>query len=353
MASDGSGSTADYDYELPPELIASRPLGRRDASRLLCVDRITETLSDRTFDSLPELLAPGDALVVNDSRVFPARLLGEKPTGARAEVLLIRPVDGFDSEHPDVWEAIVRPGSKLKPGRRVEVAPDFSIEIIGSSSDGTRTVRLVGDTPPWDLLQRHGHVPLPPYIERADDEDDRERYQTVYARPVGSVAAPTAGLHFTRELLQRMRGLGVRVVELTLHVGIGTFRPVAAERIEGHELHAEHFEFPHGSAETLNEVRAAGGRVWAVGTTSCRVLETVCGADRRFRAGSGTTDLFLHPPYQFRGVDGLVTNFHLPRSSLLMLVSAFAGHRLTLAAYRHAVAAGYRFYSYGDAMVII
>lgn len=352
MTSDGPGSTAAYEYELPPELIASRPLERRDASRLLAVDRVTGTLRDGAFEGLPDLLRSGDALVVNDSRVFPARLLGEKPTGARAEVLLIRPIDGFTSENPDVWEAIVRPGGKLKPGRRVDVAPGFTVEIVDSAPDGSRTVRLVGDAPAWDLIRTHGHVPLPPYIERADDGEDRDRYQTVYAGPIGSVAAPTAGLHFTAELLEALRGAGVRVVELTLHVGVGTFRPVSAEQIDEHRLHAESFSFSAASADVLNETRSGGGRVWAVGTTSCRVLETVCRSDGRFEPGAGTTDLFLRPPHEFRGVDALVTNFHLPRSSLLMLVSAFAGRTLILEAYRHAVAKRYRFYSYGDAMVI-
>ncbi len=352
MGSDAAGATAAYDYDLPQDLIASRPLDRRDASRLLALDRASGTLEDRSFGDLPEMLASGDALVVNDSRVFPARLLGEKPTGARAEVLLIRPVDGFEAEDPRVWEAIVRPGGKLRPGRRVEVAPGFAVEIVDSAADGSRTVRLEGDGDGWELLRRHGHVPLPPYIERPDDDHDRARYQTVYAEPVGSVAAPTAGLHFTRALLDDIERRGVSVVELTLHVGIGTFRPVAAERIEDHRVHAERYRFSVEAAGVLNDVRSAGGRVWAVGTTSCRVLETVCDASGRFTPGSGSTDLFVRPPYRFRGVDALVTNFHLPRSSLLMLVSAFAGAEQTFAAYRHAVSEHYRFYSYGDAMVI-
>jgi S-adenosylmethionine:tRNA ribosyltransferase-isomerase len=352
MGSDAAGDTAAYDYELPPDLIASRPLDRRDASRLLALDRVSGALGDRSFGDLPEMMASGDALVVNDSRVFPARLLGEKPTGARAEILLIRPVDGFESEDPRVWEAIVRPGGKLKPGRRVEVAAGFAVEIVDSTADGSRTVRLEGEGDAWQLLRRHGHVPLPPYIQRPDDDRDRARYQTVYAEPVGSVAAPTAGLHFTRALLDDIEARGVRVVELTLHVGIGTFRPVVAERIEDHRVQAETYRFSAEAAGVLNDVRSAGGRVWAVGTTSCRVLETVCDESGRFVRGSGSTDLFVCPPYRFRGVDALVTNFHLPRSSLLMLVSAFAGAEQTFAAYRHAVSERYRFYSYGDAMVI-
>ncbi|MFV1986937.1 MAG: tRNA preQ1(34) S-adenosylmethionine ribosyltransferase-isomerase QueA [Gemmatimonadota bacterium] len=352
MGTDGAGATAAYDFDLPRDLIASRPLDRRDASRLLALSRDSGGLTDRSFEDLPDMLASGDALVINDSRVFPARLLGEKPTGARAEVLLIRPVDGFESENPRVWEAIVRPGGKLKPGRRVDVAPGFAVEILESAADGSRTVRLAGDGDPWDMIRRHGHVPLPPYIERPDDEKDRARYQTVYAEPTGSVAAPTAGLHFTRGLLDEIVRRGVRVVELTLHVGIGTFRPVEAERVEDHRVQPETYRFSERAARALNDARAAGGRVWAVGTTSCRVLETVCDESGRYLPGSGATDLFLHPPYRFRGVDALLTNFHLPRSSLLMLVSAFAGTERTFEAYRHAVSERYRFYSYGDAMVI-
>ena len=352
MGSDGPGSTAAYDYELPDDLVAPRPATERDSSRLLHLDRASGAVHDAAFRDLPSFMNPGDALVVNDSRVFPARLLGAKPTGAAAEILLVRPVGGFEAASPDTWEAIVRPGGKLKPGRRVTIDGDFEIEIVDSAPDGGRVVRLEGPDDPWTLIERHGHVPLPPYIERPDDGADRERYQTVYAERVGSIAAPTAGLHFTPALLEAIAGRGVAVVTVTLHVGIGTFRPVTAERVVDHELHDEAFAFPAETAAALNSARDAGGRVWAVGTTSCRVLETSVQPDGRFAAGQGRTDLFIHPPYRFRGVDALVTNFHLPRSSLLMLVSAFAGREATLAAYRHAVAERYRFYSYGDAMVI-
>ncbi|MDX1396731.1 MAG: tRNA preQ1(34) S-adenosylmethionine ribosyltransferase-isomerase QueA [Gemmatimonadota bacterium] len=352
MTTDAVGETAAYEYDLPPELIASRPLARRDASRLLAIDRRTGDLSDRAFSDLPELVRPGDALVLNDSRVFPARLRGEKPTGARAEILLVRPVGGFGHEDPVEWEAIVRPGGKLKPGRVVRVASGFDVEIVRSCDDGTRIVRLSGDAPAWDLVERHGHVPLPPYIERPDDADDRNRYQTVYADPVGSIAAPTAGLHFTAPLLERLADRGVRVVRLTLHVGVGTFRPVTADRVAEHRLHAEVYRFPREAADALNRTRESGGRIWAVGTTSCRVLETVVDGEGRFAPRAGSTELFIHPPYRFRGIDALLTNFHLPRSSLLMLVAAFAGRERILAAYRHAVGERYRFYSYGDAMVI-
>lgn len=342
---DGS-RTSDYEYDLPVQLVASRPAPRRDGSRLLVVGPGDE-LADRRFSDLLDYLSPGDALVLNDTRVFPARLTGRKPTGAEAEILLTRP-----RPEPGVWEALVRPGGKLKPGRVVDVAPDFRVVIEDTIDGGGRLVRLEGDDDPWRLIDRHGQVPLPPYIDREADADDAERYQTVYAVHRGSVAAPTAGLHFTEALLARITDAGVRIVRVTLHVGIGTFRPVSAERPEDHELHPERYAVDATAAAELNRVRAAGGRVWAVGTTSVRTLETVCDGGGEFHADEGWTDLFLRPGYHFRAVDALLTNFHLPRSSLLMLVSAFAGRERVLAAYRHAVEQRYRFYSYGDAMVI-
>lgn len=368
MTDDRAGRTEAYDYELPPELIASRPAERRDASRLLVVDRARRRFTDAAFPGLLERLSPGDAVVVNDSRVFPARLLGRKPTGARAEILLLRPESAglepfapFDEAGTRLWRAMVRPGGKLKPGRTVDIADGFAVEILDTAPDGTRLVRLAGDEDPWSLIQRHGRVPLPPYIIREGarrDPEDRERYQTVYAAPAGSVAAPTAGLHFTREMLAAIEARGVRRVSLTLHVGFGTFRPVTAERIDEHEVAPEAYGFSASAAEALNATRAAGGRVFAVGTTSCRVLETVAAGGRtgpegaRFEPGRGWTSLFIRPPHTFRAVDALVTNFHLPRSSLLMLVAAFAGRDLVLEAYAHAIRERYRFYSYGDAMVI-
>jgi S-adenosylmethionine:tRNA ribosyltransferase-isomerase len=342
---DGSW-TSDFEYDLPPELVASRPAARRDASRLLVL-RPDGGFEDRTFPALLDVLAPGDALVLNDTRVFPARLSGRKPTGAGAEILLVRPL-----EEPGCWEALVRPGGKLKPGRVVDVAPDFRVVIEDSAPGGGRVVRLEGDDDPWRLIERHGRIPLPPYIDREADGDDAVRYQTVYAAHRGSVAAPTAGLHFTSGLLERIEARGVRLARVTLHVGIGTFRPVEAERPEDHELHAERWAVSAAAAAALNEVRAAGGRVWAVGTTAVRTLETACDAGGRIQAGDGWTDLFILPGYEFRAVDALLTNFHLPRSSLLMLVAAFAGRERVMAAYRHAVERRYRFYSYGDAMVI-
>ena len=366
MTDERAGRTEAYDYELPAELIAARPAARRDASRLLVVDRARRRFTDAAFPALLERLRAGDAVVVNDSRVFPARLLGRKPTGARAEILLVRPESDalqpfapFDEADTRLWRAMVRPGGKLKPGRTVDIADGFAVEILDSASDGTRLVRLAGDDDPWRLIERHGRVPLPPYIVRdaPDDAEDRERYQTVYAAPAGSVAAPTAGLHFTRETLAAIEARGVRLVSLTLHVGFGTFRPVSADRIDEHEVAPEAYSFSASAAEALNATRAAGGRVFAVGTTSCRVLETVVAgggvpAGGPFAPGRGWTDLFIRPPYTFRAVDTLVTNFHLPRSSLLMLVAAFAGREFTLEAYAHAIRERYRFYSYGDAMVI-
>ncbi|MFW6193133.1 MAG: tRNA preQ1(34) S-adenosylmethionine ribosyltransferase-isomerase QueA, partial [Gemmatimonadota bacterium] len=251
------------------------------------------------------------------------------------------------------WRALVRPGGKLKPGRVVDVAPGFRIHVVGSTPDGGRVVELEGEATSGELIRRHGETPIPPYLEREAEPSDRDRYQTVYAERTGSVAAPTAGLHFTPDLLDDLRDRGVRLVRVTLHVGIGTFRPVDADRPEDHELHPEAYRVEPSAARALNRTREAGGRIWAVGTTTVRTLETVVEPDGRIRAGEGWTDLFIHPPHRFRAVDRLVTNFHLPRSSLLMLVAAFAGRERTLAAYRHAVEAGYRFYSYGDAMVIV
>ena len=343
--------TADFDYPLPEDLVASHPADRRDESRLLVLERRGGSLTDRRFPDLLEYLAEGDALVVNDSRVFPARLRGRKPTGAPAEVLLLRPLP--DDPERRLWQALVRPGGKLKPGRIVEIADGLQVVVEESFEDGSRRVRLVGEGDPWDLIERHGEVPLPPYIRRPGETVDRERYQTVYARERGSVAAPTAGLHFTARLLEQIEALGVSVVPVTLHVGVGTFRPVDAERVQDHRMHSERFELSETAARVLNRARADGRRVWAVGTTSARTLETAVAPDGTFESGAGWTDLFIHPPYDFRAVDALLTNFHLPRSSLLMLVAALAGRDRVLEAYRHAIERRYRLYSYGDAMLVV
>ncbi len=343
--------TSAFEYDLPAELIASRPAAERDASRLLVLHRAGGRLEHRGFADLPAYLSPGDALALNDTRVFPARLLGRKPTGAAAEVLLIRPLP--DDPSCRSWEALVRPGSKLKPGRTVDVADGLRVRIEDSLPGGGRRVTLEGDGDPWELVERYGKVPLPPYIDRESDDEDRERYQTVYADRLGSIAAPTAGLHFTPGLLSRIERLGVRTVRLTLHVGVGTFRPVESERPDGHVLQPERFRVAPGAAAELNAARTRGGRVWAVGTTTARALETVADGDGRYHPGEGWTDLFIRPPHVFRGIDGLLTNFHLPRSSLLMLVAAFGGIDEVLEAYAHAVRERYRFYSYGDAMLIL
>jgi len=341
--------TADYDFHLPDALVAQTPLARRDASRLMVVDRAAGTIEHRVFTDLPALLAPGDALVLNTTRVFRARLLGRRASGAPAEVLLLR----AQPDDPTVYEAMVSPGSKLKPGRRVTVADDLAVEILGTTGHGTRLVRLLAPGDPLDAVERHGHVPLPPYIHRPDAPDDLARYQTVYAREQGSVAAPTAGLHFTPEVLDAVAARGVQRVEVLLHVGAGTFKPVDVEDPAEHPMHAEWYAVSPDAAARVNATHDAGGRVWAVGTTSTRTLESATTEDGRVHPGSGDTALFIRPGYRFRAVDRLVTNFHLPRSTLLMLVAAMAGYELTMRAYETAVAEGYRFYSYGDAMAIV
>ncbi|HSH44676.1 MAG TPA: tRNA preQ1(34) S-adenosylmethionine ribosyltransferase-isomerase QueA [Longimicrobiales bacterium] len=346
------GDASAYDYTLPSDLIAQHPAVDRDRSRLMVVHRDPPAdgpFQHRRFRDLVDLVPGGDAVVLNETRVIPARLLGRKPTGAPAEVLLLRAV----SEDEREWEALVRPGSKLKPGRVVDIEDGLRVHILDSIPGGGRLVRLESEDPPRAAIERAGAMPLPPYIERAAGAEDRERYQTVFARESGSVAAPTAGLHFTPAVLDALRAKGVEIVPLVLHVGVGTFRPVDADDLSRHRMHSEWYQVPTGSAETLNRVRAGGGSLWAVGTTVTRTLESVVREDGTIPAGSGWTDIFIRPPYQFRAVDRLVTNFHLPRSTLLMLVCAFAGYERAMAAYREAVERRYRFYSYGDAMVII
>jgi S-adenosylmethionine:tRNA ribosyltransferase-isomerase len=347
---DGS-RLADYDYLLPGDRIARYPVARRDDSRLLVVGPDQETLRHLRFRDAVGLLEAGDVLVVNESKVLPARLLGRKPTGAPAEILLLRPAPRVADDH--VWEALVRPGGKLKPGRRVVVADDLAVEILDSVPGGGRLVRLLTEQSVEAALERHGHMPLPPYIDRPDEPLDRERYQTVYARTPGSVAAPTAGLHFTPEILEELEAKGVVRAEVTLHVGVDTFRPVDVEDLEAHTLHREWYRVTEAAAEAINGARSAGGRVWAVGTTAVRTLESVADERGHVHPASGSTGLFIRPPYDFRAVDCLLTNFHLPRSTLLMLVAAFTGYRRTMAAYAAAIAGEYRFYSYGDAMAVV
>jgi S-adenosylmethionine:tRNA ribosyltransferase-isomerase len=341
--------TADYDFDLPPDRIAQAPAERRDASRLLVVDRATGSLSHRVFSDLIDYIPTGDALVLNETRVFPARLLGKRASGAEAEVLLLTPQGGEEK----LWTALVRPGAKLKPGRTVEIAPDLSVEIVESTPGGERIVRLHTPLSLTEALDRYGEVPLPPYVQHRATEEDRERYQTVYARERGSVAAPTAGLHFTPELLAALEAKGVRIVRLVLHVGVGTFRPVETDDPAEHRMHSEWYHVPAEAAAALNETRASGGAIWAVGTTVTRTLETVADESGVVHAGEGWTDIFIRPPYWYRAVDHLVTNFHLPRSTLLMLVAALAGYDLMMRGYREAIGGGYRFFSYGDAMLIV
>ena len=352
---DGS-RVSDYEYDLPPGRIAQYPAERRDQSRLLVAPRGSEPFEHRVFSDLVDLLNPGDVLVVNESRVRPARLLGRKPTGAPSEILLLRPLGGGDdvggaADEDTLWEALVRPGGKLKPGRLVNIAPGFDVEIVDGAAGGGRIVKLVVEGSVREALEEHGHMPLPPYLDRADESLDRDRYQTVYARVPGSVAAPTAGLHFTPELLEKIDKKGVERVAVTLDVGVGTFRPVEAEDPAEHDMHSERYFVSAEASVAINIARGEGRRIWAVGTTVVRTLESAA-QEGVVGAGGGVTDLFVRPPYDFQVVDGLITNFHLPRSTLLMLVAAFAGYERTIYAYEAAIREGYRFYSYGDAMVV-
>ncbi len=342
-----------YDYHLPPHLIAQEPLTDRAASKLLVLDRASGALSHRRFQDLPDLLTPGDLLVVNRSRVLPARLLGTRPGGGEAEILLVR------RRGPDLWDALLRPGRRLRPGAVVEVAPGFQVRVeappVSSNRSGPlRRVRLLPENgPPDAAVERYGHMPLPPYIRRADRPADRERYQTVFALESGSVAAPTAGLHFSPRLLDRLRARAIEIAEVVLHVGPGTFRPVEVEDVREHRVDPEHFTLPPETAAAVSRARSEGRRVIAVGTTTTRTLEAALAPERAGRSEEGETDLVITPGYRFRVVDALITNFHLPRSSLLLLVSAFAGRERILAAYAEAVRHRYRFYSYGDASLIL
>ncbi|MBN1918096.1 MAG: tRNA preQ1(34) S-adenosylmethionine ribosyltransferase-isomerase QueA [Verrucomicrobia bacterium] len=340
----------EFDYELPEDLIAQYPLLERDQSRLLVLDCRRRTLGHGSFMDLPHHLKPGDALVINDSRVIPARLFGRVEGVEReVELLLLREVG------PNLWECLAKPGRKLDPGRRVLLNDGaIAADIVDARPDGTRTVRFALDDDIKAHLDRIGHTPLPPYIRRPDEPlMDRDRYQTVYARERGSVAAPTAGLHFTERVLEQIGARGVRIVRLTLHVGLGTFQPLKVENVAQHHMHPEVYKLPPAAAKAVNETVKAGRRVFAVGTTAARVLETCARDDGTVRPGEGETDLFITPGYRFRVVHNLLTNFHLPRSTLLMLVCAIAGRDLVLYAYEEAVREGYRFYSYGDAMLIL
>jgi S-adenosylmethionine:tRNA ribosyltransferase-isomerase len=348
---------SDFDFQLPEGLIAQRPLAERDASRMLVLDRADRSWRDAQFSDLPSELEAGDLLVVNNTRVFPARLAGRRePSGGQVELLLI------EEREPLVWEALARPARRLARGQAISFGDGrLRAEVIDEHEDGRRVVRFHCD--PGDffsLVEQVGRMPLPPYIKRerleegdARGTEDRERYQTVYAASRGAIAAPTAGLHFTPRVFELLRERRVSVAEITLHVGYGTFAPVRAEDLSGHEVEPERFEIGEGAARAINEAREGRRRVVAVGTTTVRALESAAGEGGRVRAGRGLARLTVTPGYEFKIVGALVTNFHLPRSSLLVLVAAFAGRELTLGAYRHAVAARYRFYSYGDCMLIL
>jgi len=364
--------TSDFDYFLPEELIAQEPLSERDASRMLRLSRASGSFEDRSFHELPELLRPGDLVVFNNTRVFPARLYGRR-SGSRAqplsphnpaakdflkgqvEVLLTSQV----SAEPNEWECLVRPGRKIGVGEKIYFGPTdqpgsarLVAEVVGRGTFGERRIRFASVADFFAIVEKLGHVPLPPYIARPDRSADRERYQTVYARERGSVAAPTAGLHFTPEILAQLRQRGMETVEITLHVGLGTFQPVRTGRVEEHKLHREAYAISDRAAAAVNRALEEGRRVVAVGTTSVRTLEYAAESSGRVRAGSGEADLFIYPGFEFRVVGALLTNFHLPQSTLLMLVSAFGGRQPVLEAYRHAVAKRYRFYSYGDCMLV-
>ena len=337
--------TSDFDFYLPDELIAQTPLERRDASRLLTLDRHTGQTGHFHFFDLPQFLRPGDCLVLNNSRVLPARLIGHRPTGGVCEVLLL--TDKGDNQ----WECLVRPGRKLRPGAQVIFGQgQLTASIEAELPDGKRLVRFHYQGIFLEILEALGKMPLPPYIKA--ELKDNERYQTVYSKVMGSAAAPTAGLHFTPELLAEIQDMGVKVCYVTLHVGLGTFRPVKAEDIQDHEMHSEFCMISRETADIINQTKASGGRVICVGTTSCRTIESFAAEDGTMTERSGWTNIFIYPGYRFKVLDALVTNFHLPQSTLIMLVSALAGREHVLAAYEEAVRERYRFFSFGDAMFI-
>lgn len=336
----------EFNYHLPTELIAQHPAADRDQSRLLHVSLADDTLEDRVFSDVTDYLRSGDVLVLNETRVIPARLFGQKETGAHVELFLLKRIEG------DTWEILARPGKKIRIGDTIHFPiPEITAEILDKTESGGRIARFDYDGIWEELLDRIGTMPLPPYIK--EYEGDMQRYQTVYARDPGSVAAPTAGLHFTEALLKSIEAMGVKIAKVNLKVGLGTFRPVEAENIEDHKMHEEYYEISAEAARCINEARAAGGRVIAVGTTSTRTLETVADEKGILKEESGWTRAYIYPGYRYKIVDGLITNFHLPKSSLLMLVSALAGKDKIFRAYEHAVEEEYRFFSFGDAMLIL
>ncbi len=336
---------SDFNYDLPEELIAQVPIKQRDESRLMVLDRQKQTIEHKVFKDIIDYLEPGDCLVRNNTKVIPARIYGKKETGANVEFLLLNNIEG------DIWECIVRPGNKLHVGVKVIFGDGvLKAEILDTMPGGTRKVKFYYDGIFNEILDKIGLMPLPPYIH--EELNDRDRYQTVYAKYDGSAAAPTAGLHFTPELLEKIEAKGVKIANVTLHVGIGTFRPVKEEKVEDHEMHSEHFYIKEEDVEKINDTKKAGKRVIAVGTTSCRVLETIADENGLVKETEGDTQIFIYPGYKFKCLDGLITNFHLPQSTLLMLVSALAGREFILKAYNEAVEQKYRFFSFGDAMFI-
>ncbi|MBE6972815.1 MAG: tRNA preQ1(34) S-adenosylmethionine ribosyltransferase-isomerase QueA [Ruminococcaceae bacterium] len=337
--------TSDFNFDLPEELIAQTPLERRDASRLLTLDKQTGQTGHHHFYDIADMLNPGDCLVMNNSRVLPARLIGRRESGGACEVLLL--IDRGEN----IWECLVRPGRKLKPGAKVLFGEgELTGEVVAEVEGGNRLVRFSYEGIFLEVLERLGRMPLPPYIKAELQES--ERYQTVYSKVSGSAAAPTAGLHFTTELMEKLVRKGVKLCYVTLHVGLGTFRPVKAEEITQHEMHSEYCVIPQETADAINETKKNGGRVVCVGTTSCRTIESWAGEDGIMKASAGWTNIFIYPGYRFKVLDALITNFHLPESTLIMLVSALAGRENVLAAYKEAVAEKYRFFSFGDAMFI-
>ena len=338
--------TSDFYYDLPKELIAQTPIEKRDASRLMTLERTTGAVEHHHFYELPDFLNPGDCLILNDSRVLPARLLGQRlPGGGACEVLLL--IDRGDK----TWECLVRPGRKMRTGAKLSFGNgELTAEVVGELEGGNRLVRFDYDGIFLEVLEHLGKMPLPPYIK--EELQDQERYQTVYSKVLGSAAAPTAGLHFTPELLETIKAKGVEIGYVTLHVGLGTFRPVKEDTIEDHEMHSEFCTIPQETADLINRTKAAGGRCICVGTTSCRTLESWAAEDGHMEAQAGWTNIHIYPGYRFKVMDGLVTNFHLPESTLIMLVSAFAGREHILNAYEEAVREKYRFFSFGDAMFI-
>ena len=338
----------DFDYNLPEELIAQTPIEKRDMSRLMVLDRKNQTIeSNKIFSDVIDYLEPGDCLVINNTKVIPARLYGKKETGANVEFLLLKQLEG------DIWESIVRPGNKLKPGTKVYFGEPriLEAEVLEVMPGGTRKVKFTYQGIFNEILDKIGLMPLPPYIH--EELKERDRYQTIYAKYDGSAAAPTAGLHFTKELLEKIEKKGVKIANVTLHVGIGTFRPVKEENVEEHEMHSEHFYIKQEDVDKINETKENGKRVISVGTTSCRVLETIADENGMVHVCEEDTSIYIYPGYKFKCIDGLITNFHLPKSTLLMLVSALAGREFILKAYNQAVKEKLRFFSFGDAMLIL